>query len=65
MSSKTDAYLKGYDQACQGGDFEDHNPYRSDNSGLLWVAWRQGFSDALQNKPPQKKQSKWKVGDLI
>ena len=65
MSNKVDAYLRGYEGALTGRDMEDGNPYLSDNSGSLWASWRQGFSDALQNKRPVHKKSRLTVEKLF
>jgi ribosome modulation factor len=64
MTTSVDAYLNGYDEACQGGS-DENNPYRSDNSGRLWGKWRQGFHDALQNKKPIHKKRKLTVAALF
>lgn len=64
MTTSADAYLSGYDEACQGGS-DENNPYLSDNSGTLWGKWRQGFHDALQNRKPRHKKRKITVASFF
>ncbi|MFG6573676.1 hypothetical protein ACGYLO_19135 [Sulfitobacter sp. 1A13353] len=64
MTTSADAYINGYDAACEGGS-DENNPYRSDNSGRLWGKWRQGFHDALQDRKPKHKKRKITVASLF
>lgn len=64
MTTKADAYHRGYDAALAGDDLSA-NPYTSDNSGALWASWKFGWTDATSNKSPRFSKRKISTASLF